>query len=56
MGNESLRAADRNKDDEFYTNYEDIKKELVNYAKYFKDKVIYCNCDDHNGISLGIAK
>lgn len=56
MGNKNLRAADRNKNDEFYTTYEDIKKELVNYAKYFKDKVIYCNCDDHNGISLGTPK
>lgn len=56
MGNKNLRAADGNKDDEFYTGYEDIKKELVNYAKYFKNKIIYCNCDDHNGIGLGTPK
>ena len=56
MGNKNLRAADGNKDDEFYTGYDDIKKELVNYAKYFKGKVIYCNCDDHNGIGLGTPK
>ena len=56
MGNTSLKRAKDLKDDEFYTNYEDIKKELVNYAKYFKGKVIYCNCDDHYGIGLGTPK
>lgn len=56
MGNKNLRVADGNKDDEFYTGYDDIKKELVNYAKYFRGKVIYCNCDDHNGIGLGTPK
>lgn len=56
MGNKNLRFADRNKDDEYYTNYEDIKKELCNYTKYFKGKVIYCNCDDHCGIGLGTPK
>jgi hypothetical protein len=56
MGNTSLRAADGKKDDEFYTDYDDIKQELVNYAKYFKGKVIYCNCDDHAGIGLGTPK
>ena len=25
---------------------EDIEKELSHYANHFKDKVIYCNCDD----------
>lgn len=56
MGNASLQRAKDAKDDEFYTTYDDIKKELVNYAKYFKGKVIYCNCDDHNGIGLGTPK
>lgn len=56
MGNADLTRAKDAKDDEFYTNYEDIKKELVNYAKYFKGKVIYCNCDDHYGIGLGTPK
>ncbi len=56
MGNKNLRIADKNKDDEFYTVYEDIKKELCNYSKYFKGKVIYCNCDDHCGIGLGTPK
>lgn len=56
MGNKYLTRAKDTKDDEFYTGYDDIKKELVNYAKYFKGKVIYCNCDDHNGIGLGTPK
>ena len=29
---------------------------MINYARYFKGKVIYCNCDDHNGIGLGTPK
>lgn len=56
MGNASFKAAKEVKNDEFYTFYEDITKELRNYAKYFKNKVIYCNCDDHAGIGLGTPK
>lgn len=40
---DKARAA---KNDEFYTKLEDVSKELVNYTKYFKDKIVYCNCDD----------
>ncbi|MCL1814515.1 MAG: adenine-specific methyltransferase EcoRI family protein [Treponema sp.] len=54
--NANLKAANKNKNDEFYTGYEDIKNELIHYAKYFKGKTIYCNCDDHNGIGLGTPK
>lgn len=32
--------------DEFYTTYETIEKELVHYKKQIKEKVILCNCDD----------
>lgn len=56
MGNNDLTKAKDCKNDEFYTVYEDIKKELCNYSKYFKGKVIYCNCDDHCGIGLGTPK
>ena len=56
MGNASLNAAGIAKNDEFYTCYEDIEKELNHYAKYFKGKIIYCNCDDHAGIGLGTPK
>ena len=34
------------KNDEFYTQYKDIEKELRFYKNTFKDKTIYCNCDD----------
>ena len=34
------------KNDEFYTQLTDIEKECKHYRDYFKDKVIYCNCDD----------
>lgn len=45
MSNENLRTAKRVKNDEFYTRYEDIKKELIHYKDQFKDKIVYCNCD-----------
>lgn len=49
MGNNSatMTQAKTNKADEFYTTYEDIEKEMINYKNQFKDKVIYCNCDDY---------
>lgn len=53
---DNLRAANRAKNDEFYTAYDDIQRELINYARHFRGKVIYCNCDDHNGIGLGTPK
>lgn len=56
MAGGKLDTAKNNKRDEFYTIYDDIKKELVHYAKYFKGKVIYCNCDDHYGIGKGTPK
>ena len=46
MSNQNLLTAKNKKNDEFYTRLEDIQKELNNYKKYFKDKIIYCNCDD----------
>lgn len=56
MGNASLNAAGIAKNDEFYTCYEDIERELNHYSKYFRGKVIYCNCDDHFGIGMGTPK
>lgn len=44
--NKSLRKAKNTKEDEFYTQLSDIEKELKHYKKHFKDKVVYCNCDD----------
>lgn len=46
MSNQNLLTAKTKKNDEFYTRLEDIQKELDNYKEYFKDKIIYCNCDD----------
>lgn len=34
------------KEDEFYTQLTDIENELRHYKFHFKDKVVYCNCDD----------
>ncbi len=34
------------KDDEFYTQYADIAKELQHYEHHFAGKVVYCPCDD----------
>ena len=41
-----LRKAKSNKNDEFYTQLSDIERELQHYKNHFKDKVIFCNCDD----------
>src|ERR1035437_4071605 len=40
------RKAKTSKNDEFYTQLEDIEKELRHYKNHFKNKVVYCNCDD----------
>ncbi len=44
--NLNLHAAKRGKKDEFYTQLTDIENELYHYRYHFKDKVVYCNCDD----------
>lgn len=45
-GNRNLHKAKDNKKDEFYTQLSDISNELKHYRTHFKDKVVYCNCDD----------
>ena len=45
-GNSSLRKASKEKNDEFYTQIEDIERELKHYKEHFRDKIIFCNCDD----------
>lgn len=45
-GNQSLHAANRAKQDEFYTQLPDIEKELKHYRQHFRGKTVYCNCDD----------
>ena len=50
MANKNLTNAKRAKNDEFYTQYGDIEKEIEAYLEYnpdvFRGKVVYCNCDD----------
>ena len=42
-----LQKAQKIEDDEFYTRYEDVEKELSMYPKrIWKNKVVFCNCDD----------
>ncbi|WP_104638510.1 adenine-specific methyltransferase EcoRI family protein [Helicobacter bizzozeronii] len=45
-----LNTAKRVRDDEFYTRYEDVEKELSCYpVAIWKNKVVFCNCDDAIG-------
>ncbi|HWD88999.1 MAG TPA: adenine-specific methyltransferase EcoRI family protein [Mucilaginibacter sp.] len=46
FSNRHLQKANKQKNDEFYTQLSDIEKELRHYKPHFKDKVIFCNCDD----------
>lgn len=50
MANAHLSSAKNAKNDEFYTQYSDIQKEIEAYLEFDKDtfrgKVVYCNCDD----------
>ena len=46
MAGGSLDDAKKNKNDEFYTQLSDIENELKHYKEHFKDKVVFCNCDD----------
>ena len=45
-GNKSLGAARVAKEDEFYTQLTDVEKEMRHYRKHFKNKTVFCNCDD----------
>lgn len=44
--NKNLHAAKAAKNDEFYTQYNDIAEELKHYTKHFEGKTVFCNCDD----------
>ena len=46
MAKISLYKAKIEKKDEFYTQLVDIINELKHYKNHFKNKVVYCNCDD----------
>lgn len=44
--NRNLHKAKDSKKDDFYTQLSDIEREVKHYKKHFKNKIIYCNCDD----------
>jgi hypothetical protein len=45
-----MNKAKKVKNNEFYTRYEDVEKELSMYDnKIWKNKVVFCNCDDAVG-------
>ena len=65
--NRTLHIAKSSKKDEFYTQLSDIESELQHYTEHFKNKVVFCNCDDprisnfftyfsYNFESLGLKK
>ncbi|MBQ7158981.1 MAG: adenine-specific methyltransferase EcoRI family protein [Treponema sp.] len=71
MTNENLRRADAAKNDEFYTQFQDIQKEINAYLEYdanvFRNKTVLLPCDDpewsnftkffaHNFETLGLKK
>ena len=45
-GNSNLHRANELGDDEYYTRFNDISNEVQHYDKHFKNKTVYCNCDD----------
>lgn len=45
-GNATLNRAFIVKRDEFYTQYEDVAREMVRHREQLKGKAILCNCDD----------
>ena len=44
--NANLHKAKEAKNDEFYTQFTDVSKEMMHYKEHFKDKIVFCNCDD----------
>lgn len=44
--NKNLQKASQAKFDEFYTQLSDIEREMSHYKDHFKNKVVFCNCDD----------
>ena len=44
--NANLSRAREERNDEFYTQLEDINNELKHYREHFRGKTVLCNCDD----------
>lgn len=45
-GNATLNRAFIVKKDDFYTQYEDVAKEMIKHREQLKGKTVLCNCDD----------
>lgn len=43
---DNLRRAQQAPNDEFYTRYSDIEKEVRHYHHFLQGKTVYCNCDN----------
>lgn len=48
MSNVIIKQSKQRKDDEYYTRYEDIEKQIELYKNELKNKIIYMNCDNPN--------
>ncbi|MFT8917217.1 MAG: adenine-specific methyltransferase EcoRI family protein [Oenococcus sp.] len=46
QSNTNLHVSRAGKTDEFYTDISMVENELKHYREYFKDKIVFCNCDD----------
>lgn len=46
MAKKQFDQAKKDKADEFYTQLPDIEIEMLNYRDYFRNKIVFCNCDD----------
>ncbi len=46
MAQSDLNIAKKERYDEYYTRLTDIENELRHYKAHFKDKIVFCNCDD----------
>jgi len=56
MARRTLDKANKGKKDEFYTQYEDVEREVNSYLEYdpelFKGKIVLCPCDDTESSSF----
>ena len=46
MSNVIIKQSKQKKDDEYYTRYEDIEKQISLYQNELKNKIVYMNCDN----------
>jgi len=46
LATNTFNKAKKDKADEFYTQLPDIEAEMRHYKEHFRNKVVFCNCDD----------